>query len=217
MQTVKAASLKLDYNLYPRKEIDSQHLAEMCEAERAGVEFPPVTADRESKRVTDGFHRVLKQLKLFGEGAELQCEFKRYGSEQEMFLDAMRLNANHGHQLSPYDRAHCILIALELKIPETEIALALSVTNERIALVRSTKIASIKEGNVRVHVPIKRTIAHMAGLVLTAKQQKANEQLGGMSQLFYANQLVLLIENDLLDTANDRLMNRLKHLKTILP
>lgn len=217
MQVVKAASLVLDYNLYPRTQVDSQHLAEMCEAERAGVEFPPVVADSKSKRVVDGFHRVLKHMKLYGEGAELPCAFKRFGSEKEMFLEAMRLNANHGRHLCSYDKAHCILVSSRLKISDDQIALALAITTDRVELVKSTKMANVEEGGVKVTVAIKRTIRHKAGKRLTKRQHEANDQLGGMEQLFYVNQLILLVENDLLDTENAKLMERLKHLKGILP
>lgn len=217
MQTVKAASLVFDYNLYPRTQIDSHHLAEMCDAERAGTVFPPVVADRESKRVIDGFHRVQKQLKVYGEGAEVPCVFKKYHSDQEMFLEAMRLNAQHGRNLCSYDKAHCILISLDLKIPDDQIALALSITTERLELVRSTKLANVREGNVKIEVAIKRTIRHKAGQQLTKKQHEANERLGGMEQLFYVNQIITLIENDLLDMENEKLMERLGHLKGILP
>ncbi len=217
MQTVKAASLILDYNLYPRAQVDALHVKEMCDADKAGVEFPPVVADHESKRVTDGFHRITKQLRLHGEGAEIQCNFKKYKSEREMFMDAMHMNAHHGRNLCAFDKAHCIAKALDFGIPDDAIAGSLAVTVERIELIRTTKMASIKGADVKLTMPIKNTIRHKAGKTLTVRQQETNVKLGGMNQVFYVNQLIMLIESDLLDKENDKLMERLGHLKGILP
>lgn len=217
MPLVKAASLVLDFSFYPRNQVDAHHVNEMCEAERAGVEFPECLADQKTKRVVDGFHRVAKQLKIYGEGAEIACKFKKYKSERDMFEDAMRLNANHGRTLTAYDKAHCILLAGNFGISDEVVADALSVTTERIELVRTTKIATVSNGNGDVQIPLKRTIRHKAGKRITHKQREANLKLGGMEQLFYVNQIILLVENNLLDKANEKLMEKVKQLKAILP
>jgi hypothetical protein len=65
-------------------------------------------------------------------------------------------------------------------------------------------------------VPLKRTIQHMAGRTLTAAQMAVNKKLSGMEQLFYVNQIVLLIENGLLDMANEDLVERLRHLAGLI-
>ena len=217
MRIVKAASLVLDFGLYPRSKVDLHHLSEMCEAERAGVEFPDVVVDGKSKRVVDGFHRVRKQLTVYGEGATISCRFKHYKSEREMFEEAMQLNASHGRNLSSFDKAHCILRAADFGISDEVVAAALSVTEERIELVRTTKVATVKNGDGTLLVPLKRTIGHKAGKRITVKQQAANQKLGGMAQLFYVNQIILLIESGLLDTENEKLMEKVKQLKLILP
>lgn len=58
MRSLNTAELILDYGLYPRHSIDSQHVSYMVESIRAGVALPPVVIDKKSKRVVDGFHRV---------------------------------------------------------------------------------------------------------------------------------------------------------------
>jgi len=67
-----------------------------------------------------------------------------------------------------------------------------------------------------LYVPIKQTIKHMAGKTLTDKQHKANEKLGGMNQSFYANQLITLIENRLIDKDDEKLFERLRRLHELL-
>ena len=212
MRRMKAAEVVLDYNLYPRQQVDAHHLREMREAHKAGTEFPPIIIDKKSKRCADGFHRVLTALKEDGEGAEIDVIEKTYRSEKAIFLDAMRYNANHGRALNSFDRAHAILVAGNLGIEDKAIAGALSVTLDRVESLRVTKSAK-SNGDL---MPIKRTIRHMAGKKLTRPQVEANKKLGGMEPLFYVNQLCLLIETDLIDKENEQLVEGMKRLHGLL-
>lgn len=219
MIKLKVSSLVLDYSLYPRQQIDSHHSGEIREAMRSGIQIPPVKADRKSRRVTDGFHRIRAYLAEYGPDHEIDVIDHPYRSEKAMFEDAMRLNAQHGRNLSSYDRAHCILRAKELGMSDTAIADSLCVTLARVESIVLKKTA-IKGNGVSRKKPqslaIKRTIGHMAGKTLTKKQQTANDRLGGMSQLFYVNQLITLLESDLLDTENEDLMKALVKLRDLL-
>ena len=216
MKMVKATSLVLDFHLYPRMSIDSHHVTEMAEAERAGVDFPPVLADAKSKRVVDGFHRVWKQLQVYGDDAEIGCVFKKYRSDADMFTEAMELNASHGRNLTSYDKAHCVLLAEEFKIKDDKLTAALSITIGKLDTLRTTKFAIAPGAKVTTHIPIKKTIRHMAGAKLTKRQVEANEKLGGMEQLFYVNQLIRLVEAGLLDKDNENVMEGLGKLKRLL-
>jgi hypothetical protein len=57
----------------------------------------------------------------------------------------------------------------------------------------------------------------VAHVWLTTKQADGNVKAGGMNQLFYVNQIINLLENDLLDFSNVRLTDRLQYLKELLP
>lgn len=61
-------------------------------------------------------------------------------------------------------------------------------------------------------IPLKRTIRHMSGHQLSQAQANANAKLSGMEQLFYVNQLLTLIENELIDRSNPQLMAALDRL-----
>jgi hypothetical protein len=65
-------------------------------------------------------------------------------------------------------------------------------------------------------IPLKRTLHHMAGQSLSKTQVEAQEKLGGMDQGFYVNQLIVLIENDLVDTGNAKLMQNIVKLAALL-
>lgn len=220
MIQIKAAEVVLDYNLYPRQKVDSHHVGEIREAIRAGVEMPPIKIDRKSKRATDGFHRSIAFLKENGPNHPIDAIDHPYRSEKAMFLDAMRLNANHGRNLTSFDRAHCILLAKGFGLADKDTADALSITVNRVESIIVNKTAVKGDGKATRKQPktiaIKRTIGHKAGQKLTKGQQEANKKLGGMNQLFYVNQLIILFEADLLDSENADLMERLKVLGELI-
>jgi hypothetical protein len=212
MRKLKVSALVFDFNLYPRQQVDMHHVAEMVEAKKAGIDFPPVLIDKKSKRIVDGFHRAKTELRIDGADATIEVVEKSYRSEREMFLDAMRHNANHGRALSSYDRAHAVILAGNLGLDDEAIAGALSITVDRVSSLRVNKSATAG----KLQVPIKRTIRHMAGGKLTKRQVETNRKLGGMEQLFYVNQLVMLIESGLLDKGNEDLMEKLAKLHELL-
>lgn len=210
---MRAADLILDYNLYPRHKIDATHVLHIQAALRAGEALPPVVADRESLRVIDGFNRITANLKEFGEDATIEVELRDYASEAEMVLDAMYMNSGHGDNLSPFDRVRCIMLAEEFKIGADDLARALRMPADDIADMRIKRTAKTRGGAV---TPIKQGLGHLAGRKLTKKQEAGNESYGGLRPLFYVNQVVLILEQDLVDDTNARLLERLGELRDLL-
>ena len=109
MRKIAIAELVLDFSIYPRMDVDGQHVHYLCEAYRAGVELPPLVIDKKSKRVIDGFHRVRMYQREEDEAFKAPVVEKTYPSESAILLDAIRYNASHGRTLTQHDRAHCIL------------------------------------------------------------------------------------------------------------
>ncbi len=214
MQKIKIAELVLDYELYPRNNVDSHNVKSLVEARAAGVELPPIVIDKKSKRVVDGFHRVLAEKKFSGKDGEILAIEKTYKDEAAIFLDAMRYNATHGARLDPCDRTRCSIIAKRLHIPREAIAGALNMSVEKIGELLNTRVATSKESGLSV--PLKRTVMHFAGKNLNKRQEEANTKLSGMNQQFYANQLIELIESKMLSLDDEELIGRLRHLHELL-
>jgi len=190
-ETVLAAELVLDMGLYPRHKTDGDNVNRLREAILAGVSLPAVIADKATKRVVDGFHRTTAYLKLYGDEATIEVEWREYASEAEMVLDAIVLNAGHGLKLSAYDQTRCVVMAEEFGLTTEQIAGALSITQERVESIRVTKTATAS-GQI---VPVKRQVKHLAGRKLTKKQQEGHKKAGGMRPLFYVNQILNMIDN----------------------
>lgn len=210
---MKCAELVLDFDFYPRMQVDSQHVAYMVQAKNAGADFPAIVINKKTKQVVDGFHRVRSEMRINGDKATVMVVEKDYRNDQEMLLDAIERNASHGRNLTTYDRAHCAILASRLEIDDEQVAGVLHVDPAYIGELRVDRSAKSLRGPP---VPLKQTIKHMSGRRLTKVQQEANRKLGGMNQVFYVNQLICLIESDLLDGDNEALIVRLCHLRDLL-
>lgn len=212
---VKVNSLIKDYDLYPRTEIDSTHVGYMVEARKAGHVFPPIVIDKKSRRVADGFHRCTMELRIQGPEAEIDAIEKDYASDAEIALDSFRLNSEHGKTLNRHDRVHCWLMAKKYKISFEDVADALHMQIKQFKKLIEERMAT--ERSTGDDLPLKRTISsNMKGRSLTKDQVAANDRLGGMSQQFYVNQVILLLETGMVDMANEKLLARLQVLKDTL-
>lgn len=221
MKEYPISELVFDFDLYPRGKVDSTHASEIAGAIEAGAELPPLVIDKKSKRVIDGFHRGRAYIRLHGPDHKTLCIEKTYKSESDMFVDAMRYNASHGRALSQHDKAHCLLIAQRFKIDAGTVANALNITPARIEQLTTERMGRVAaapvKGKPRTQpVALKATIRHMAGKKLTQPQAEANNKLSGMNQAFYANQLIALLENNLIDASNDNVTQALDKLYELL-
>lgn len=215
MPKVKAATLIEDMDFYPRQTIDRTHISHMVDAMNSGMEMPVIIVDKKSKRVVDGIHRRRATLKIGGPDAEIEVMWKTYRTEGDLFLDAMAYNAKHGKNLNTWDRMKCFERAAELGIANKLVSRALNLEVKRLSEIiedRSCFIVENRNGKKKRNVPIKNTIRHMRGKQITKKQVEANEKLGGLNQMFYCNQIILLLEADLIDKENGPLIERLEHL-----
>ncbi len=212
VRKIKVSRLLLDYEFYPRDRIESFNVNQMAESLRVGLELPPITVDRKSKRVVDGFHRVRAYQKVYGVDSKIPAELKDYKDDAEMFCDAIRLNANHGRQLSSYDRARCIAKAEALKLEPEIIASVLNMTLERMGEMKAQRFATYKM-EPRV---LKRTTAFLAGKELSDDEVQYNIKAGGMHQTFYINQVIAMLEADTVNWENPRVSTALKKLYDLL-
>src|SRR6516165_5257646 len=128
--TMPVSKLIEDLSIYPRRIVNQNHVRDLTSALQAaeGADiFPPLTVDRRSKRIVDGFHRRRAFLAVLGPDAEIQAELRTYHSETELLLDAVRLNCVHGLNLYEIEKRRIVLKLSDLGVDDDEIAGALHV------------------------------------------------------------------------------------------
>lgn len=201
MKTVPIAELVEDFDVYPRTQVDSHNVSGIVEAMQAGCKMPPITIDKKSRRIVDGFHRVRAARRVDGDEATIEVEEISYKNDRELFLAAMRANAQHGRKITPFERMRCVGIAAHLHIDQKAVAEALNVTSAHLENLTATRMGRDK----LTPVPLKQTFKHMGGQRLTKQQLEVNARSGGMNALFFVNQLIDLLGADMLDNANEAL------------
>jgi hypothetical protein len=208
---LKAASLVEDFNFYPRHSVDDYCVVDYAKAMEAGAIFPPVIVEKKSLRIVDGWKRTRAALKHGGDGAEIEVEFRTYKNDGEMLLDAISLNTVHGQRIERYDLQRCAILGDQFGLSAEKLAAAMHVTPEHLEKIRG-KLRSTRSGDVIAN----KQVGQELPLVITVRQAEGIKRAGGGNQVFFVNQVINLIENNLLDTENERLMERLAHLSDVL-
>ncbi len=211
MEEIPIADLILDYDLYPRTQINGMHVKDLCDALEAGAELPPVIADKKTKRVVDGFHRVTAFKR---EGREsIPVVWKTYKSDAEILLDSIRYNSIHGQKFSHYEIVRVFGKARSLGVDPEMVANAAHITVSRLNQLLELKTASNEKGNL---VPIKRTLSSWRGKRIGKKQVEGNIFAGGQHALFYINQVINILENDLADFKDEKFIQAILKLKELI-
>jgi hypothetical protein len=215
-QTVEVSSLVRDMNLYPREHVNAQTISDYTEAMRAGAVFPPIVADKKSRRIVDGWKRTAAALRFAGPGALVEVEFRTYSDEGALLLDAIRLNALHGESLKHQDWYRCVILCEQLKISDSKIVGALNITMEKFRAISAQRVHRDEEGTAIVAA--KNSSLHLIsqGKSITSRQVTALAHVGGVSQTAIINQVIRLIEGRLLNKSDERSMSALEKLYGLL-
>jgi hypothetical protein len=185
--TMPVSKLIEDLSIYPRRIVNQNHVRDLTSALQAaeGADiFPPLTVDRRSKRIVDGFHRRRAFLAVLGPDAEIQAELRTYHSETELLLDAVRLNCVHGLNLYEIEKRRIVLKLSDLGVDDDEIAGALHVPPVRVQQIK-VRVATVVDGDGAVLrlEPLKRPLFHFQGRTMSEAQAAAGTSSPGGSYM----------------------------------
>lgn len=210
MVKMRVAELVFDFSIYPRTQISSVHVTELRDALDAGVSLPPIIVDKDSKRIVDGFHRVMAVRRRDKEKAVIEVVLVSYKNTGALIAAAIEANSQHGRALSVYEKTRCIILAEEAGVSRARVLKALHLTKRRAEELLLERVTA--DGAV-----MKRTMAHLAGKETTAAQRDYNaKRAGGMNQLFYINQVIALLETDSIDLSRESIVQALHVLRDLI-
>lgn len=220
IKTLPLAQLVEDLDFYPRHAVDGSHVQALVFALESGATLPPIRADRKSKRITDGWHRGRAYRRFLGPEATVDVELVNYPTEAAMKLDAAQCNAAHGRRLDAMDRTRCVVMLRESGFNDVQIATALQLPEKRIKKL-SIKVATGPKTSGQTvpgtsSIALKRSVAHLAGTRLTKDQAAAHAILPGTSFLLTAKQLCAALEQNMINLEDERLVEQLVALRTLL-
>ena len=215
-EKVKAGELVIDMDLYPRQKINRFHVNRLVEALKSGEELPPVHADRKTKIVSDGNHRVEAYFKHGGAAAGISVIWHDYKNKAEMFDDAILLNSSHGMAFSVFDLGRILIKSEEYVIKVERICRMLHISMHKaqkiLNRIKEVTVTSEKteeqSGEETEEQPkkvyVKRGLNKLhTQETITEDQAEINEHALGVAPLRLANDLLDKIEgNCLLYTAD---------------
>jgi hypothetical protein len=211
-KTVPAASLVEDFSLYPRNTVSDTHVNDLARALSAGDSLPPIVAEKGTLRIVDGVHRRRAHIKAFGDEATVEVDLRTYENEAELYLEAVRFNSAHGRKLDRHDQTRIVLRLQELQVEPSAIALALHVPEQEIRTL-AIRVVYDEAGTA---VPQKRGLEHLRGTVLRPEQVTAMKSVRSGEVGRLCLELTRLIEHDLVDYEDSRVVDRLMNLNRVL-
>lgn len=222
---VPASDLIEDFDIYPREQVDSSNTSRLAEVLRSRDDVTlRIVADRKSKRIVDGFHSRRAYICVFGDDAQVPVEWREYADEQELYLDAIRLNAAHGKPITGVGLTHALLRGVDKGIGEMALAEVFGIRPgkvEEIVKIRmgTVTVRSARGKSVRPrHVAMKNSVRHLWGSnpKFTPEQERVHDSLPGVSQWFMLKQVADLVESGLIDKSDARVVEQLSRLRRLL-
>jgi hypothetical protein len=219
-EAVEAATLVMDFNLYPRNRLNESHVRDIAEARASGAVMPAVVAERESRRVVDGFHRINDVLRNDGPTGTILVEWRDYPSEAELLADAISLNSTHGYRLTAQDHTRIVHLAKGFGLELERVSTLLHVRAEELEK-RGRHIAILTTPGKRTLrgqevIPLKRTFRNLEGKSITAEMAAANSKVIGNPQSFLIGQVIIILESGAVDLEKPLVVERLKKLRELL-
>jgi len=188
---VAISELKIDEAIYPRTLVSEFVVTRMTDALAAGARFPEITIEAGTLRLVDGRKRYeVYQRKGI---KEVDAVVKSYASEEELFADAVRLNIEHGQPLTNYEVRNAVARFQRAGYPREAIGEIVRLPAARIdAIVKG--FGQTEQGEP---IALKGGLQHKQEEPFSASQRAAMRRYAGSQAVFYARQLILVLEHDL--------------------
>jgi ParB-like chromosome segregation protein Spo0J len=133
--SIRHSELVFNLDLYPRQKVDEERVGQLREVLECRGFLPPIVIDTK-RRLVDGYHRARAYHDFAGPDFRIPCEIREYASDADLFLDAVRCNAEHGLPLTDADRGYSVALARKHGVTTEQLATVLSVRTERVASLR---------------------------------------------------------------------------------
>ncbi len=132
MEKLSLSEIKIDWDIYPRTDLNRDNTLRLIDSLSAGAEIPPPLIDLKTKTLVDGFHRYHAYLEKYGKSYCITVTSEDFKDKKEMLLRSARVNSIHGQPLSNQDKTKCIVIAEKMGLKIDRVAQSLSITKERV-------------------------------------------------------------------------------------
>jgi len=229
---VELKDIHFDEELYPRSHYDWRTAYDYSQSIKAGAKFPAIILAlfKGKKYLVDGKHRIEahKSLKLKSINAVVHTGWNK----EKIYKEAIRYNIIHGRGLSPYEKRLIAVKLMEMRCKRNEISELIRVPLDKLEsfvaqrLVNSItgeEITSSETEDTARQIGkmiIKSGIKQFAGEVMSdenfADVKEVQKSFNMISQLNLFKQVVHVLEHNLLDKSNKKVVELVQKTKKLL-
>lgn len=229
IKEININEIKIDEKYYPRRNWDWFTVMTYAKSIKTNPEqeFPPIKIatlpNIKEYILIDGWHRIkaYKQNKI----TKTKCIILEGFTEQELYIEAVESNNKHGKGYSTGDKIKIINDLTKLDINPTEISKLIQMPiADMKKLVKGRTTYDLKGESIILN-PILKGIS---GNKVNNKEEfekiqktlgntgKSKDNDGTKSQAFLIQQVITMLEQDLFDLSNEKVMEKLITLKETL-
>lgn len=210
VRKVDLASLKRDFQFYPRQAVNSETVNRFVDAMQAGAKFPPIRVCAKTGRIIDGFHRYGAYFEL--QIAEVEVVGEDIEDAKDFFIRAVEANKAHGFGYCHSDYKRIAEIATKLGLEREQISLISSIPIQKL----SELTRNVPKPDVTLGMPLKGNQRH----VQESSQPPAvdplrvrSDAISSQGFIFYCNQVLRFLNGDLCDPKDPQIRAKLKELQ----
>ena len=219
LKLIKITDVKVNDSIYPRAKVDFITVARYINAMKSGAVFPPIKVAKvgEFLYLIDGGHRI--QASKGCKETHIQAEIYEGLTEKEIYLEAVKLNSEHGKQFTTYEVTNIIVRLKDFQLTPKEISDLVRIPTTNLTSFVAKRMTRITDANGDVsEVILKKPFTHLAGNDIDLDNDVENVQRNfyGNSQEHLLGELIKLIENNLLDIEDKTVKAKFKKLKKLI-
>jgi len=209
-QLIKLADIEFDERYYPRTKYNWLVAYNYANAMKQNYEkFPLITVTyfRGTFMLIDGKHRfeAMKMNKMEHAQVIVVSDIK----ENEIYVEAVKLNSEHGYQFSPYEKAKIIINLRDMKLDDSLISEIIHIPLNKISSFVAKRMVNTLSGEDVLKAPIK----HLAGTKIDTVEQ---DIFATRSQSHIIQELIVLLENPEYLRKDKKILKQLERLKDLI-
>ena len=212
MKVLPVKKIAFDESIYPRSHVDWITKAKYYNALKSGAEFPSVVVGywRGRYLLIDGAHR-LEAHKDF-KTKHLDVEVLKGLTKQEMFIEAVKRNAQHGRQFSAQEISKVVVTLTEWKVAKTEISKIVAIPADELKKFVADRLTRVSETGK--DFILKKAFKHLSGNEVPSAWNVEEIQVGyeGSSQEKILDEAIKLFQSRLIDMKNKVVKRKVKSL-----
>ncbi len=212
-QILKISDIKWDKKIYPRMNYNWKTALKYQNALNIGSKFPPIAVALYNRKYTliDGKHRI----EAFKRNKEkyVTAEILKNLSKNEMYVEAIKRNTEHGFPLNYQERTNIIINLEEMGYDLGKISSIINIPMDKIKPFTANRITSTFDGK---SVALKPELKHLAGVSIDDDIEDLQRGYRGSPQLKLLQELNSLISNRLIDIKNKKVLFELRILYKLL-